>query len=257
MSALEEVERALANVVGKLDTATAQIDDALERWEESRTALGQALEGAHDPDALEALGLQQTAADELTEARRKVTATRARVVAYRLSIGGNQSSGSTSPEPERPAAPKRSPNAVGVDGSEYPSSAAWAVPELPPRVQERGDRTVGKVKIGDQTLPGEFRSGQRDVWSDEAAQRIKELGIRVPAYLAFHVEARAAAMMIRSGVTSGEVVINNVPCGYQTRPPGCHQLLEPFLPEGSQVTVSGTDRKGRPYRRTYNGKATR
>lgn len=256
MSALEEVEQALANAVDKLDAATAQIGAALDRGDESRTALGQALEGAHDNDALEALGLQQTAADELAAVRRKVTVMRARVVAYRSSVAGSQSGGSASPEPERPA-PNHPVNAVGVDGSEYPSSAAWAVPELPPRVQQRGDRTVGKVKIGDQALPSEFQSGQRDVWSDEAAQRITELGIRVPAYLAYHVEARAAAMMIRSGVTSGEVVINNVPCGYQTRPPGCHQLLEPFLPAGSQVTVSGTDRKGRPYRRTYNGKATR
>ncbi|MGI8311902.1 DddA-like double-stranded DNA deaminase toxin [Saccharopolyspora hattusasensis] len=76
-----------------------------------------------------------------------------------------------------------------------------------------------------------------------------------PPFLPFHVELRAAAMMVRSGVTSADVVINNVPCGYQTRPPGCHQVLEPFLPEGSQVTVCGTDRKGRPYRRTYHGKA--
>ncbi|MBB5155758.1 DddA-like double-stranded DNA deaminase toxin [Saccharopolyspora phatthalungensis] len=116
---------------------------------------------------------------------------------------------------------------------------------------------VQQQLVGDRPIPGQFRSNQRDIWVDEADQRIKALGIRAPWFLPFHVELRAAAMTIRRGVTAAEVVINNVPCGYQTRPPGCHQVLEPFLPEGSQVTVSGTDNKGRPYRRTYQGKAKR
>ncbi|MGP4015866.1 DddA-like double-stranded DNA deaminase toxin [Saccharopolyspora sp. 5N708] len=259
MAALEDVQQRLANAVGKLDGATEQINTALTQCEESREALGQALAGATDAEVIGALRSQRTTAEQLDEARGKVKAIRDRITTYLASIGADRSSASESKplESGRPAPPKQPPNAVGVDGSEYPPEAAWAVPELPPRVRQLGDRTVAKIKIGDTPLPGSFRSGQRDVWSEEAAERISSLGIDVPDYLANHVEVRAAAMMLRAGIRSATVVLNNVPCGYQTRPPGCHQLLEQFLPEGSDVTVQGTDRKGRPYQRTYHGRARR
>ncbi|MEV0699246.1 DddA-like double-stranded DNA deaminase toxin [Saccharopolyspora sp. NPDC050389] len=259
MSALERVQQQLADAVGKLDEAATHLDAAFTSCEESQAALGLALDGATDQEATEALGSQETATAQVDEVRSKVQAIRERIIAYLTSIGALARSGSgvgsNPPERERPAALTHPPNAIGLDGSEYPPEAAWAVPELPPRVQNQGDRTVGKVKIGDQPIPGSIRSGQRDIWADEAQQRLRRLGIRTPPFLRFHVELRAAAMLIRSGVTAAEIVINHVPCGYLSRPPGCHQVLEPFLPEGSQVTVMGTDKKGRPYRRTYTGKA--
>ncbi|MBB5152519.1 DddA-like double-stranded DNA deaminase toxin [Saccharopolyspora phatthalungensis] len=224
---VEDVDRKLATAVGKLDEAAEKITTAALLCSEGQDALGYALTGATDPEALEALGLQETAADQLDETRAKVKAIRERIEQYRRSIGAGTSSAAVSspPEPERPKPSARPPDAVGVDGSRYPPEAAWAVPELPPRVQQGGDRTVAKIKIGDQPLPGSFQSGQGDVWSDEARQRINDLGIRTARYVPYHVEMRAAAMMVRSDVTSAEVVINNVPCGYQTRPPGCHQTL--------------------------------
>ncbi|MGW0892056.1 DddA-like double-stranded DNA deaminase toxin [Saccharopolyspora sp. NPDC002578] len=252
---MEEVDRRLTAVLGRLDEATEQITAAGMASAESRDALTHALAGASAPDALDAVRSQEMTVDQLAEVRATVRAVRKRVTAY-LSRLGASSGPAAARTPEPTAVPKRSPNAVGVDGSEYPPEAAWAVPELPPRVRGFPDRTVGKLKIGDRPIPGEFRSGQTDVWVGEAEQRIKALGIRAPRYLAFHVELRAAAMMIRSGLKSTELLINHVPCGYQNRPPGCHQVLESFLPEGFRMTVSGTDRNGRPYRRTYHGKAT-
>ncbi|RKT86286.1 SCP1.201-like deaminase [Saccharopolyspora antimicrobica] len=256
---VEDVDRELVTAVGKLDATTERINAALDAWKESHDTLGRALDGAANPEVVDVLDLQEAAADQLDEARAAVALIRDRISRYRASIGAGASSDGKSKPPgqERLASPRRPSNAVGVDGTEYPPEAAWAVPELPPRVQQKGDHTVGKVKIGNRPIPGAFRSDQGDVWVQEAQKRIKELGIRAWPYVPFHVEMRAAAMMVRSRVTSSEVVINNVPCGYQNQPPGCHQVLEPFLPEGSQMTVSGTDRKGRPYRRTYHGKAKR
>ncbi|GAB2667239.1 hypothetical protein GCM10027271_28460 [Saccharopolyspora gloriosae] len=253
---MEEVDRRLTAVLGRLDEATEQITAAGMASAESRDALTHALAGASAPDALDAVRSQEMTVDQLAEVRATVRAVRKRVTAYLSRLGASPGpAAARTPEPT--AVPKRSPNAVGVDGSEYPPEAAWAVPELPPRVREKGDHTVGKIKIGDRPIAGEFRSDQWDIWTQEARERITRLGIAAPEYLPYHVEMRATAMMIRAGVKSAEVVINHVPCGYQTKPTGCHQVLERFLPEGSQVTVSGTDRKGRPYRRTYHGKANR
>lgn len=149
---------------------------------------------------------------------------------------------------------RSSPPIVGVDGSKYPAEAGWAMPELPARWRQRPDRVVGKIKIGDRVIPGSYSSGESDVFSDEAAQRLRTIGRGRLAYLAYHVEIRAASMLRRSGVQDAEVAINHVPCGYQAKAQGCHQVLEEFMPEGQTLTVSGTDRHGQPFRHTYHGK---
>ncbi|PKW15324.1 DddA-like double-stranded DNA deaminase toxin [Saccharopolyspora spinosa] len=211
---VEDVDRKLATAVGKLDEAAEKITTATLSCSEGRDALGYALTGATDPEALEALGLQETAADQLDEARAKVAAIRERIEQYRRSIGAGASSaaGSAPPEPERPAAPKRPPNVVGVDGSEYPAAAAWAVDEgLPPRVQRgAGSPTVGYVRVNG--LPTRVQSGA-DGFSDMVDQRLQEIGVRRPLDLRRHVEMKVAAMMTRTGDQHQEVVINHAPCG--------------------------------------------
>lgn len=157
-----------------------------------------------------------------------------------------------SPSTAGAAAPKPRANVRHQDGSEYPTNASWAVPTLPPRVGTGGQTaTVGRIKIGSTEISGEFRSDQGDRWAGAAGQRMADLGIRGPSYLRFHVEMRTVAMMIDSRAPEASVCINNVPCGYQTRPIGCHQVLNDFLPEGYRLTVYGTDRNGKPFQRTY------
>ncbi|QIZ33485.1 DddA-like double-stranded DNA deaminase toxin [Saccharopolyspora sp. ASAGF58] len=226
--------------------------------DESREALGQALSGSNDLEAAEALGLQRSAADQLDEARAKVAAIRERIEQYRRCIGAGASSaaGSKPPEPERLAVPKRPPNAVGVDGSEYPGAAAWAVDEgLPPRVQRgAGSPTVGYVRVNG--LPTRVQSGA-DGFSDTVDQRLREIGVRRPFDLRRHVEMKIAAMMTRTGDQHQEVVINHAPCGSepgQTR--GCHDMLERFLPRGRSMTVYGTTADGKPFSHTYHGKGS-
>ncbi|WP_083935806.1 DddA-like double-stranded DNA deaminase toxin [Saccharomonospora halophila] len=72
----------------------------------------------------------------------------------------------------------------------------------------------------------------------------------------YHVEMRAAAMLISSGVRNARVVMNNVPCGFRPGTThGCHQALEHFLPTGTTLTVLGSDSDGRPFHHTYRGRA--
>lgn len=138
------------------------------------------------------------------------------------------------------------------DGSRYPIEASWAVPTLPPRVGNQGQTaTVGRIKIGNTEIPGEFRSGEWDRWADEARQRMTMLGPRVPRHLQYHVEMRTVAMMVENQTPEATICINNVPCGFVTRPTGCHQVLDEFLPPGYRLTVYGTDRNGKPFQRTY------
>ncbi|MBB5159912.1 hypothetical protein BJ970_007512 [Saccharopolyspora phatthalungensis] len=258
MSALEEVDQGLANAVGKLDVALPQMDQALTAWEEGRDALVWAFTGSTDPEAAEAVQTQEWAIETLTEARRMLAAVRERIEQYRRSIGAGASSaaGNTPPQPERPAAPKPPPNAVGVDGSEYPAAAAWAVDEgLPPRVQRgAGSPTVGYVRVNG--LPTRVQSGA-DGFSDMVDQRLQEIGVRRPLDLRRHVEMKIAAMMTRTGDQHQEVVINHAPCGSepgQTR--GCHDMLERFLPRGRSMTVHGTTADGKPFSHTYHGKGS-
>ena len=131
---VEEVGRRLATVLGRLDEAAEQITAAGMASAESRDALAHACAGTSAPDALDAVRSQEVTVDQLAEVRATVRAVRERVTAYLPRLGASPGpAAARTPEPT--AVPKRSPNAVGVDGSEYPPEAAWAVPELPPRVR--------------------------------------------------------------------------------------------------------------------------
>lgn len=167
--------------------------------------------------------------------------------------------GSSSPtSPSTPsthsAAPAASPPPVrAADGSEYPAAAAWAVPELPARVQGKRDKTVGRIKINDRALPVPVESGM-DTWSGHAGERMRALGI--PEYLRSHVEMKLAALMINTGAQHGEAVINHAPCGSEpSARGGCHASLEQFIPRGHSLTVHGTTAQGRAFTSTYRGRA--
>lgn len=96
-----------------------------------------------------------------------------------------------------------------------------------------------------------MRSGEWDRWADAAADRMDALALDAPFHLAYHVELPVVAMMIDSRTRQAEVVINNSPCGFESRPIGCHQVLGRVLPDGYRLTVPGTTRAGKPFRQTY------
>lgn len=97
------------------------------------------------------------------------------------------------------AAPAASPQPVrAADGSDYPAAAAWAVPELPARVQGKRDKAVGRIKINGRALPVPVESGM-DTWSDRAGERMRSLG--TPEYLRSHVEMKLATLMIDTGTS--------------------------------------------------------
>lgn len=67
----------------------------------------------------------------------------------------------------------------------------------------------------------------------------------MPVRAAADVELKIAAEMRDSGITDAPVVINNVPCKGQT---SCDDLLGVVLPEGSTLTVHGTNGFTKVYR---------
>ncbi|GAA4879955.1 DddA-like double-stranded DNA deaminase toxin [Saccharopolyspora cebuensis] len=254
---VEEVDRTLATAVGKLDETAGTITAAALACAESRDALHAAITGTTDPEALDALGAQGAAAEQLDRARAQVKAIREQVERYRRdTLRPTPEEGRVTSEPPDRPAPRRPPNAVGVDGSEYPADAAADVVNLPARVEPRsGQRTVGQVTLNGRPV-GEMRSGN-DAWSASVSTRLKRLGIALPRIMHAHAEMKLAAMMIDTGIAEGMITINNAPCGSQPgQTPGCHQTLERFLPDGSTLTVRGTTEQGKPFSQTYRGKAT-
>lgn len=176
------------------------------------------------------------------------------VAEHHLGNGAASPPNPTTGTVERPIRPEV--ESVEHAGSRYPSGAEWALPDLPRRVGDGERHTHARVRIGSREIPGAFQSNMPDRWAAEARQRISQLGIAVPHYLPYHVEMRAAAMLISSGVRDARLVMNNVPCGFRpgtTR--GCHQALEHFLPTGTTLTVLGSDSDGRPFHHTYRGRA--
>jgi hypothetical protein len=151
------------------------------------------------------------------------------------------------PSPSGPAA------VTNQHGDRYPPGAAGLVEHLPPRVVARsGDRTVGVPRVAGKAA-SPISSGYDPDLSEAITVRLSELGIR-STYLRFHTEMKVAQMMIRTGHRVVELAINNVACGIEGQknwPDSCDKVLDQFLPPGFRLTVFGTTRDNRPWRKTY------
>lgn len=120
----------------------------------------------------------------------------------------------------------------------------------------QGQQTTGQARLGEHYI-GEITSG-RDGLSDSVEERARQVGIETRRSLGNHVEMKLADLMVQRGTRTGEVVVNNAPCGWEPGAlPGCHQFLDRFLPAGSSMTVHGTDADGQHVSQTYYGKAQR
>lgn len=162
--------------------------------------------------------------------------------------GGRPASGE--PPPTGPAA------VTNRHGDRYPSEAAGLVENLPPRVVSgAGDRTVGVPRVGGRPA-APIESGYDPELSEAISARLAELGVR-DTYLRFHTELKVAQMMVQTGHQEVELAINNVPCGIETQrnwADTCDKVLDRYLPAGSRLTVYGTTRDNRPWRRIYGSR---
>uniref|UniRef100_UPI003F49A875 DddA-like double-stranded DNA deaminase toxin n=1 Tax=Amycolatopsis sp. CA-096443 TaxID=3239919 RepID=UPI003F49A875 len=123
--------------------------------------------------------------------------------------------------------------------------------ELPPRVQPRGgQKTHGQWVSGSGGGDaGRIVSG-RDDMEAEAAQFLKDQGVRRMPSTVADVEVKLAVHMENRGITNATVAINNEVC---VGPFSCDTLLPKILSQGSSLTVYGTMPDGQPTGTTYLG----
>jgi hypothetical protein len=115
---------------------------------------------------------------------------------------------------------------------------------------------TGHVLISGRSY-GMITATRVDPWREEAVRRIRVLNLpRRFEALANHVEMKTVLMMIKSGATAAQIVINHASCGSEPgETGGCDAVLPELLPRGSTLTVLGTTAQGQPFHRTYEGRA--
>ncbi|WP_253888775.1 DddA-like double-stranded DNA deaminase toxin [Actinokineospora diospyrosa] len=162
-------------------------------------------------------------------------------------------------DPPTPVTSPR-PGVANRHGDRYPAAAMPYQDVLPPRVRQgrRNAPIVAILEIDGQSF-GELSATVQDDWTVESRARIRALGLaRRADRVANHVEMKAVVVMVRTRGRQARVIINHAPCGSEPGAwIGCHSVLPDFIPEGSSLTVLGTDARGEPFFRTYKGKATR
>ncbi|MBM7771612.1 hypothetical protein JOD54_001816 [Actinokineospora baliensis] len=162
-------------------------------------------------------------------------------------------------DPPAPASTPQ-PGVTNRHGDRYPPEATPYQDVLPPRVRQgrRNAPIVAILEVDGQSF-GELTATPQDDWTAESRARIRQLGLaRRADRVANHVEMKAVAVMVRTRGRQARVIINHAPCGSEPGAwIGCHSVLPDFIPEGSSLTVLGTDARGEPFSRTYKGKATR
>ncbi|GAA2676491.1 hypothetical protein GCM10010428_39070 [Actinosynnema pretiosum subsp. pretiosum] len=240
----------LAEVEVLLDAASRVLHEGEDFAREALEGLESVFAGSGRDDVRECLAAYALVLTEMGEMRELLSGVRASVVRVRATTARLVGDGGG------PAAraEREPPPVVARDGTRYPEQARWCVGELPPRVRPgAGDRTVGHVV----DVPAPFTSGDDGTWGPAVRERMAALGIRTRMRIYQHVEMKVAMMMVGTGRRSVALVINNAPCGSQPGQValGCHQALERFLPEGSELVVHGSTSAGEPCSWAYRGKA--
>ncbi|GLZ38335.1 DddA-like double-stranded DNA deaminase toxin [Actinokineospora sp. NBRC 105648] len=160
------------------------------------------------------------------------------------------------------APPPRTPSPSGIanrHGDRYPREALPYSDELPPRVRKGTQNAplVAHIEI-DGRLIGSITPRRGDVWTRDVMERVFELELNGANLVANHVEMKAAIILIQGTGTHAQVTLNHSPCGSEPNDrAGCDNYLPAFLPVGLRMTVLGTDARGAPFKRTYDGKADR
>ncbi|GLZ41568.1 DddA-like double-stranded DNA deaminase toxin [Actinokineospora sp. NBRC 105648] len=144
-------------------------------------------------------------------------------------------------------------------GDRYPPEAFPDADDLPPRVRRgRGNaRLEAFIQIDGKPI-GSITPARGDVWAQRAARRSFDLELWQADDVSNHVEMKAAVILVEGRGTHAQVILNHAPCGSEKYDPaGCDDYLPDFIPIGRSMTVLGTDARGNPFRRTYEGKAVR
>ncbi|GAA2696392.1 MULTISPECIES: DddA-like double-stranded DNA deaminase toxin [Actinosynnema] len=237
MASIGEVADRLAQVVELVGRCRDALATARALVEEARAGLALALEGAAglEEDAARALdafaGVADGVRDELGPLLEGIEARLEAVRAALLGEGG----GARDDEP--PAVPW---DRVERLRRELP----------PPVVPNTGQKTHGRW-IGPDGQARPIVSG-RDDKSVLVNPQLVEKGIPDLVQRSSDVEMKLAAHMVAKGIRHATVVINHEPCKGKYN---CDTLVPIILPEGSTLTVHGTNAGGMRIRVRYTGGA--
>jgi hypothetical protein len=212
-----EVIAGLNAVLDHLDRARERLTVGQRAWASAAQVYRDTLRGSQqqEPRDIDAIS---TTLDDATLQRIFVAVFTAESAIKRLlrSYGGQRTSQSIS---TRPSASQPSGSQSGITnrhGDRYPAEAVGLIEDLPPRVVPRsGGRTVGVPRVAGK-VAAPIESGYDPDLSEAIAARLDQLGIR-STYWA----------------------------------DTCDKVLDLFLPPGFVLTVHGTTRDNRPWRKTY------
>lgn len=208
-------------------------------WESAAEAYRTVLAGSADPAAAQITALDAQIRHRVTEADRFMGAAESAIEAMIARLGGA---------------------VANQHGDHYPEQfGADSATSMPPRVRRgaRNAEMMGYATVDGREF-GKLGATRTDPWTEQVRDRLMALGLHRFVWLAHHVEMKAVALLLGVAGTSGEIRINHAPCGSEPRTgSGCHQVLPDFIPSGCSLTVLGTDSKGQPFQRTYQGRSPR
>jgi nucleic acid/nucleotide deaminase of polymorphic system toxin len=246
---VDDVAAAVEDAAGKVDASDAAFQQAADMLDECVQALTAATQGTDAPEIRQALGLANQASEDIGKLRTDLKAKAADVRRYRDGLKGpppapapSGGSATTPAAPSTTSVPPGEPAHVKAARSDLP----------PPVVKNAGYKTHGRWSAGDSTDVAPIVSGKRDDMYATTQAHLATLGMGEYA-IASHVETKLAVHMATTGLTNVTVTINNTPC---PGPLGCDTLLPAVLPEGSKLTVYGTNEDGTPTVNTYTGRRT-
>lgn len=259
---IQELAAQLAVVLARLAEARRSLTTAAVSLGEAREMARTATRGTTQSGPKQAAAQLANARREVAEARDRCHQADVAIQAYMAEVGipvpGAALFGVSSPQ-ERPRASARPAGVANRHGDRYPEAALPYSDGLPPRVL-RGTRNVpivGHINLDGRDV-GTIGAAFGDVWEKDSTSRMRALGLRRALGVAHHVEMKAVVMMIKTGARHARVIINHSPCGSQPGASlGCDTFLPDVVPQGSTVTVLGTDAHGEAFERTYHGRAVR
>ncbi|SDU67371.1 DddA-like double-stranded DNA deaminase toxin [Amycolatopsis keratiniphila] len=251
MGLVQELASGVRTALAKMKAAGASLERAGQELEEAREKWSEVAVGVSDPDFTRLPSLSAEVQSSSESVSGLIGQSSDLLEGYLRDLGmpaestsAGVSGQSAPPGPGSPSGDR------DVDEEDDDALVERLQRELPPGPKPgiRGVKTQGQwFAPGKKAEP--IASGLDDR-TDRVDEILKESGCSMrPVTAAADVELKLAAEMRDSGITEASVVINNVPCTGKT---SCDGLLGIVLPEGSKLTVHGTD----GFKKTYEGGKT-
>ncbi|MEU3624843.1 hypothetical protein BS329_18025 [Amycolatopsis coloradensis] len=248
---VEEIAAGVRTAVVKAKAAIAALKLADQELEEAGVKWSEVAAGVSDPDFIRLPNLPGEVKSSSEVVSGLIGQSSDLLDGYLLSLGVPAESTSAGASGQTsPPGPASSSGDRDVDEQDDDALVERLRRELPPGPTPgvRGVKTQGQwFSPGKEAEP--ITSGLDDR-TDRVDEILKESGCTMrPVTAAADVELKLAAEMRDSGITEASVVINNVPCTGKT---SCDGLLGIVLPEGSKLTVHGTN----GFKKIYEGGKT-